>query len=142
MHQNTKRGYLFIYLIVLISIGLVSRKFNIYLPSFVEKYIGDLIWAWMVFIGFCWVFPSKSMLLKNILWALIFSYGIEFSQMYQAGWICDLRKNAFAKLVLGQGFLFSDLICYSIGIFFGFFIQQKLWKYKTTNDQSIVKNSK
>lgn len=142
MNQQIKRLWLFLYLIGLIGLGLASRKFGNYLPTFMTQYIGDIIWAWMVFIGFCWVFPSKSMLLKNILWALLFSFGIEFSQIYQADWICELRKNTFAKLILGQGFLFSDLISYSIGIFFGFFIQQTLWKYKTTNDQNIVKNSK
>lgn len=142
MNQQTKRLWLFLYLIGLIGLGLASRKFGNNLPTFMTQYIGDIIWAWMVFIGFCWVFPSKSMLLKNILWALLFSFGIEFSQIYQADWICELRKNTFAKLILGQGFLFSDLISYTIGIFFGFFIQQTLWKYKTTNEQNIVKNSK
>ena len=138
---STKRIYLFSYLLFLIGLGLASRKFGIFLPDFIATYSGDTIWAFMVFIGFCWLFPSKEMLLKNMIFAFAFSFFIEFSQLYQADWMCELRKNTFAKLILGQGFLVSDFICYTVGILIGFFIQHKLWKYKKTENNS-VKSSK
>lgn len=135
-----KRKYLFVYLISLIGLGLSSRKFGNYLPSFVAEYSGDVIWAWMVFVGFCWLFSSKKMITNNLIFALIFSYSIEFSQLYQADWIVALRSNVIGKLVLGQGFLWTDFICYTLGIGIGYLIQLTLWKKLTKNN--IAKSSK
>ena len=41
---------------------------------------------------------------------------LEFSQLYQVKWINNIRKTGPGKLVLGQGFLWSDLLAYSLGI--------------------------
>ncbi len=120
-----KRFHLFLYTILLILLGLTSRKLVIFLPDFINLYLGDILWAWMVFIGFCFLFPKKNHLSYNIIYSLIFSFGIEFSQLYQAPWIQNLRQTP-ARLVLGQGFLWSDLISYTIGIIIGFLIQIKL----------------
>ncbi len=126
--MSIKRKYLFVYLLVLIGLGLGSRKFGTYLPSFIAEYSGDTIWTWMVFVGFCWLFSSQNMVRKNVLFSLLFSYGIELSQLYQADWIIALRGNVIGKLVLGQGFLWTDFICYTVGIGIGYIIQQALWK--------------
>ena len=40
---------------------------------------------------------------------------IEFSQLYQAEWIRQLRATVPFNFVLGQGFLVSDLVAYVIG---------------------------
>jgi len=56
--------------------------------------------------------------------ALVFSYLIEFSQLYQATWINSLRANRIGGLVLGYGFLWSDLLCYTVGIAFGIMIEK------------------
>jgi glycopeptide antibiotics resistance protein len=51
--------------------------------------------------------------------ALLFSYGIEISQLYHAAWIDALRASRLGGLVLGYGFLWSDLICNTTGVGFG-----------------------
>lgn len=48
--------------------------------------------------------------------ALIFSFTIEISQLYQADWINTIRQTTLGGLVLGHGFLLMDLASYSIGI--------------------------
>ena len=40
-------------------------------------------------------------------------------QMVQAPWLDALRATLFGRLVLGQGFLWSDLVCYAAGIAIG-----------------------
>jgi len=48
--------------------------------------------------------------------SLILCYTVEFSQLYQAPWLNNIRKTLVGRLVLGQGFLWSDLLAYAIGI--------------------------
>ena len=100
-------------------LGLLSRKFMIYLPNSIAPYLGDILWATMVYFGFKFLFP-KIKKQKGILISIIFSYGIEISQLYQAQWINSIRATTLGSLVLGHGFLWSDLICYTIGILLGF----------------------
>ena len=48
--------------------------------------------------------------------ALVFSYLIEISQLYHAPWIDAIRSTALGGLVLGFGFLWSDILCYTVGV--------------------------
>ena len=50
------------------------------------------------------------------LYALLFSFGIEFSQLYQTDWLNAIRKTTLGHLALGSGFDVIDFIAYSIGI--------------------------
>ena len=51
--------------------------------------------------------------------ALTFAWGIEFSQIYHAPWIDDIRATTLGALLLGAGFLWSDLVCYAVGVAIG-----------------------
>ena len=116
--KRSRRTYAALILFV-VALGLASRSsLASQLPGFLSTYAGDTLWALMVFliIGFC--FPSLKTSLAAAA-AITFSFGIEFSQLYQADWINQLRGNRFGALVLGAGFLWSDLICYTVGVFIG-----------------------
>lgn len=119
----------FLLTILTMFLGLISRKYMSYLPQLISPYLGDILWATMVYFGFKFLFP-KSTKIKGILLAIVFSYSIEFSQLYQATWINNLRSTTLGALVLGHGFLFSDLVCYTIGILFGFIFDFKIIKLK------------
>ncbi|MFR3072503.1 MAG: DUF2809 domain-containing protein, partial [Paeniclostridium sp.] len=56
---------------------------------------------------------------KSLVLAFLFSFSIEISQLYQAQWINNIRNTIIGGLILGHGFLFEDLISYSIGIILG-----------------------
>ncbi|GAB6169811.1 DUF2809 domain-containing protein [Clostridium carnis] len=113
--MNRKRSIYFTYIIIVIALGLASRKFGSYLPNFISKYAGDTLWAIMVYLGLGFLF-NKASVFKITMFSLIFSYCIEISQLYQDTWINSIRSTTIGALILGHGFLYSDLICYSIGI--------------------------
>lgn len=48
--------------------------------------------------------------------ALITSFAIEFSQMLTPDWLVKIRSTFLGHMLLGQGFLWSDLLAYTIGI--------------------------
>lgn len=112
--QNIRSGYVFAVILIIIF-GLASRKFSQLLPILVAENAGDALWAMMVYFGFRFLLVRKS-LLTAISLSFLFSYGIEFSQLYQTEWINQLRGTVLGALILGKGFLTVDLIRYAMGI--------------------------
>ncbi|HDR7896107.1 DUF2809 domain-containing protein [Bacillus pacificus] len=127
--MNMKRNRLLYatFTILVIILGLSSRKFAFALPALLNNYLGDALWALMIFIGFGFLFPKIEMK-KLALISLMFCYGIEVSQLYHAEWIDSIRATTLGGLVLGYGFLWSDLVAYTIGVGIGFLFELILWK--------------
>ncbi len=108
----------FIITIIIMFMGLLSRKFMFIFPRNIAPFIGDMLWAMMVYFGFRFLFPKLN-ITKSLVLAFLFSFSIEISQLYQAQWINNIRNTIIGGLILGHGFLFEDLISYSIGIILG-----------------------
>ena len=98
-----------------IGAGLASRRFPAFLPEFVARYAGDTLWAAMVFwvLALGWRRASTSRLAAS---ALAVAVAVECSQLYRAAWIDSIRETRIGALVLGSGFLWSDLVCYAVGV--------------------------
>ncbi|MCH6269194.1 DUF2809 domain-containing protein [Bacillus sp. FJAT-50051] len=124
---SKKRVIYSITILVVIILGLASRKYSHMLPPFLADNAGDALWAMMVYLGFRFLLFRKR-ILTALLLSLIFSFGIEFSQLYQAGWINQIRGTVLGALVLGHGFLMVDLLRYTIGIMIGSFIDKMALK--------------
>ncbi|WP_229684333.1 DUF2809 domain-containing protein [Flavobacterium limi] len=60
--------------------------------------------------------------------SLLICYSIEILQLYQADWIITLRETLFGRYVLGQGFLWTDLVAYTFGVAFSFIIEKNYFK--------------
>ena len=108
--------------IITIILGLLSRKVQ-GLPQIISSYSGDTLWALMIFFLFSFLFNKKSTIFILVI-SIIFSYGIEISQLYHAPWIDSIRATTLGGLILGFGFLWSDLICYTVGIVIGAIIDK------------------
>ena len=48
--------------------------------------------------------------------SLALAFLVEISQLYHAPWIDSIRQTTLGGLVLGFGFLWTDFVCYSVGI--------------------------
>ncbi len=127
--MNKKRNRLLyaLFTIVIIILGLSSRKLAFALPHLLNVYLGDALWALMIFTGFGFLFP-KIETKKVAFISLLFCYGIEVSQLYHAEWIDSIRTTTLGGLVLGYGFLWSDLVAYTIGVGIGMFCEFMLQK--------------
>lgn len=101
-------------LLLLPVLGLGSRSGASWLPSFVAEYAGDTLWTMMVYVCLVFVWPRLSVA-QAAGAALAISFAVEFSQLYRAPWLDALRAHRLGALVLGRGFLGSDLVCYTVG---------------------------
>lgn len=112
--------------LVLIALGIALRTFTASLPMLIANYLPDVVWACALY---CFI---GMVLAKSPLWhgpiALVIAFAIEFLQRYQATWIVNLRSSIIGQYLLGTGFLWSDLICYAVGIAVCFAVDFLLWK--------------
>jgi hypothetical protein len=119
--RNSRFKYL-ILIIITIILGLLSRHI-VGIPLF----IGDILWATMIYFGFRFLFIKKP--IKFIVIAsLLFCYAIEFSQLYQAPWINNIRHTVIGGLILGEVFLWGDMLSYTVGVAIGIIIERFLLK--------------
>jgi len=98
-----------------IALGLASRRSRGALPAFVGAYAGDVLWAAMVFLLIAAVWRGASTARVAVA-AAAFSLAVELGQLYHAPWIESVRHTRLGGLVLGFGFLWSDLVCYAAGV--------------------------
>lgn len=117
MKQN-RFSYLTIIFTVIV-VGIFSRK-----VVFIPLFIGDLLYAVMVYFGICFLFINLDRI-KSAIIALLICYSIEALQLYDAEWIIALQNTFFGHYVLGKGFLWSDILAYSFGIIIAYFCEKK-----------------
>lgn len=111
---NDRTNYI-VTALFMVALGLFSRRFSNLLPDIISEHAGDMLWAMMVYFGFRFLFV-KNKILFAMIGSILFSFGIECSQLYQADWINELRYTTLGALILGRGFLFVDLVRYLSGI--------------------------
>lgn len=121
--MRKSRASYFILVILTILTGLLSRHIK-----GVPLFTGDILWGLMVYFIARFTVPGKTVKWAVVV-SLLFSYGIEFSQLYQAPWLNNIRHTVIGGLILGATFLWSDMLCYTVGIGIG--ATADLWIKKT-----------
>ena len=117
-----------IYTVIILAVmclGLFSRKIYNYLPDIVNTYLGDALWAMMIYFAAA-LFFNRSTIGRIIAISLVFCYGIEFSQLYHEPWIDGIRATTLGGLALGYGFLWSDMVAYTIGVLSGALVDKNI----------------
>ena len=116
MPHDTRPRLLYLALLLLtIALGLATRQGPWLFPGFVATYAGDALWAAAVYWLLAILRPrARTRVLAAVAGGL--SLAVEVSQLYHAPWIDAVRATRPGALVLGHGFLWSDLACYATGI--------------------------
>lgn len=98
---------------VTIALGLASRTRGA--PPFVVAYVGDALYAVLIYWLLAWVRPgAAASRLALAAWGVCAL--VEASQAWHPAWLDALRAHRLVALVLGRGFLWSDLGCYAAGV--------------------------
>jgi hypothetical protein len=77
-------------------------------------YGGDAAWAMAACAGWRFLRPAAnvSMIAGP---ALLTAFSVEISQLVRVEWLDTIRSTRLGTLLLGRGFLWSDLLVYSVG---------------------------
>jgi hypothetical protein len=120
---------------VVVLLALASRRYAAFLPEFIATYAGDTLWAVMVFFGVGFVFSSWSTARVSAA-ALVLSYADEVTQLYHAPWIDKVRGIWLGGLILGFGFLWSDILSYTTGVMLGAAVEVVFYKSLNSGSDS------
>jgi len=116
MNRMTKRLIYLLILFIIISIGLYSKRMTGKITEIID--LKDVVWAMMVYFLFRIVFINWS-IKKVAAVGMLFSIVVEVSQLYHDDWIDKLRSTFLGGIILGSGFVWSDLSAYLCGVVFG-----------------------
>lgn len=109
---------------LVIVIGLGTRRYPEFVPDLLGKSPGDALWALMVYLALGLILRRGSVFRLGSL-ALAFCWAVEFSQLYQAPWINEIRSYRLGHLALGSAFHWPDLPAYAVGVACG--VAFELW---------------
>lgn len=110
--------------IVTIIIALIIRKLWTHLPFWINIWIGDFLWAVMLYFAMIAVFMPKNRW-KATAYLIVFCWIIEISQEWHTEWLDAFRQTYIGGLLLGHGFLWSDIISYTMGALVAYLIDKK-----------------
>lgn len=106
--------------VFVIALGLLSRKLP--LPLF----IGDLLYAMMIYFMLRCIFLHFRLSTIAII-TLVICFTIEFSQLYNEPWINSFRSTWIGHHILGNGFLWTDLLAYAGGVLSAFALDKTIF---------------
>lgn len=128
----SKRLLYFILIVLTIPLGIGTRNYRADLPHLIATYGGDVLAATCIFFGI------RFLALKTSLAKVAgIAYGVcillELLQLYQASWMVAIRKTKIGGILLGHGFLWSDWVCYAVGVLLGLLLAYLLERWLTNN---------
>lgn len=100
--------------IFFVFLGLATRRYPALFPAFVAEFGGDFLWAIVVYCVLGFLFLNWSPRRLAVM-SFAVSYLGELSQLYEPPWLVAIRRTALGGLLLGRGFLWSDVVCYTLG---------------------------
>jgi Protein of unknown function (DUF2809) len=102
-------------------LAIATRTHRQWFHPLVVQYGGDIIWAGMFFF-FMRIFFNEAKLWKLAVACYLIGVAVELLQLYHAPWIETIRHTKIGGLLLGFGFLWSDIVCYAVGVFIAYWI--------------------
>lgn len=118
-----KHHFFYLTLIVgTIILGILSRVL-----AGIPTFIGDILYASMIYFGMRFLFTTTN-IQKTAIYALVFCFCIEFQQLYRAEWVLQIRRTLLGHYILGQDFIWWNLVCYGIGILIAYSLDMTIIK--------------
>jgi len=116
-------------------LALATRQYTNFFHPLIVTYGGDVIWAGL-FLFFVRIFFPHTSLLKLAVICYAIGVAVEFLQLYEGAWYVQLKQYYIGRLLLGVGFLWSDLLCYAIGTVLAYFIILLIEKKLVTKNKA------
>jgi hypothetical protein len=105
-------------LLATVALGLASRRYAPFLPWWLAKNAGDILYATMAY-WLVLLLSPRLMASRAGAVAFLFCVAIEFAKFFQIPVLVAARHEAWGRLIFGVGFHISNLVCYGIGTVLG-----------------------
>jgi hypothetical protein len=97
-------------ILFIVLLGIASRAF-----SSIPLFVGDFLYAVMMYFIVRFLLPNKKSSSVFFI-ALLLCFAIELQQTLDFSWLVSIRKTVIGHYALGEGFLWSDLFYYTLGV--------------------------
>ena len=117
--DNRTRALAALIIICVIPLGLIARSYRadadwLTLQGFLATYLGDTLWPVMFYFMGRFVFPKASV--ETLMAATLgITLTLEFGQLWKPATLQWLRQQPVIGFILGNHFIWSDVICCSVG---------------------------
>lgn len=103
------------YLLAALLLFLIELFIALYVRDrFIRPYVGDFL---VVILIYCFLMSFwRAAPLKVALWVLAFSFAVEVGQHFHLVDRLGLGQCEVARIVIGTGFAWEDLLAYTLGI--------------------------
>lgn len=101
-------------LVIIITVGLLSRLDPTLRQITLSKEFGDTLWAMMFYLWFALLRPRSTIAPLTVA-TLAITFTIEFLKLVRLDWLDALRAHPVSGMMLGHTFYWHDLLCYILG---------------------------
>ncbi len=101
--------------LIVMFLGLASRRYPLPGPPWIGKYPGDALWAARIFCGWSALLPRTSIRRVTVV-APASSLAVELQKLDRSPWLVAMRRTTWGHLLLGHAFSFANLLAYALGV--------------------------
>ena len=112
--SNYEKVWLAIAMAVCVGLGLLTKIYQGPFDGWIKGSSGGIFYV-LFFCLFARFVFSKTSHIVLVVGVLLATCAVEFSQLYQAQWLNQIRANHWARLLLGNQFAWSDFPPYLVG---------------------------
>ncbi|PPK88351.1 uncharacterized protein DUF2809 [Neolewinella xylanilytica] len=112
------------YFLLTVVLFLVEVAIALFVrDAWVRPYGGDFL---VVILIYCFLrtFVARPPLTLAVV-TLVFSFAVEFAQLFRIVEVLGLKGNRLAETVIGTGFSLGDLVAYSLGVIVAYALDRR-----------------
>jgi Protein of unknown function (DUF2809) len=110
---------------ITVPLGFVTRMTSLPMPALVRDFGGDVLSATCIYFGVRFILETRNLWQCGAI-SFIVCVLIELQQLITWEPLLRLREDTPMDILLGHGFLWSDLVCYAVGVLMGLAISRYL----------------
>lgn len=115
----------FMCIIIAIILTIMIENYKNVLPLSIGNYLENVLKALIIYLFIAFIFKKISAINISVISMLICSC-FSISNLCEIPWVDNIKNTSIGLFILGNSFVYTDLICYLVGVILGFVLEMLL----------------
>ncbi|WP_294343881.1 DUF2809 domain-containing protein [uncultured Clostridium sp.] len=115
----------FMCIIMAIILTIMIENYKNVLPLSIGNYLENVLKALIIYLFIAFIFKKISAINISVISMLICSC-FSISNLCEIPWVDNIKNTSIGLFILGNSFVYTDLICYLVGVILGFVLEMLL----------------